>query len=663
MKKRGQITGFIILAIIIITSVLSVFLIRNYVLKTAIEREFEKAALLPQQVKPVQSYLSSCLTQLSSDAAAIVGIQGGFITIPEYRLPTTPLNPFSNKLDIVDGLSVPYCFYETSTVIQKIPQPSIKEIESQLSTYINNNFNGCLTNLTAFTQDGYNFTALYSPNTTVIIKDKSVLVEVDYPLTINLKDFNFILKKHVAIIDVPLGNLYKVANNIFKKVNENNFFEEKTLDILTAYEEIPFSGTSFDCKEKIWSKKETIEKLKNIISSNIGATVLKGTPYTLLDPTHKYFILDAGNTRNLNANFMYSQSWPISVEISPSDGDLLMGDFITRKIGELSTLTASIFCLNTYHFIYSIKYPILVTLRDDNGYVFQFSTQAIIKNNQPKEAVIQPEVYETQPILCENPVTETTVYALNPDESGVLKPLYDASVSFKCFNVNCPIGKADLDESGESSLTKKFPACLNGQIIAEKDGYYKATTTISTNYPSVISLILEPYYTKKIKVKAIEKDTGIIRDLYDTEQVVLELKNKDNDYYVSYAHPSEEQEIKLIAGNYNAKAYVIENSSFPIKIQGESIKKCVSVPAPNILGIFIKNERCFDTSIPEITLDQVIKGGVVFDFDITRNMLVDKNELIIYVMVDKTPSTYTTLSQVYESIEQNSNNKYFRYPQ
>ncbi|MEW6063384.1 MAG: hypothetical protein AB1571_03405 [Nanoarchaeota archaeon] len=662
MKKRGQVTTFAIIAIIIVIGAISAFAIRNYLLKSSLERELERAVSVPVQARPIQSYLTNCLAQITSDAVKIAGLQAGYVTIPTDPLPTTPVNPFSNKLALPNNLNVPYWFYETSNGIQKSQKPKLENIELELASYISDNFPKCLANLTYFTENGYTFNAKEKPSAEVIIKDDSVLVGVNYPLIISLKDFNFELKKYLISVDTKLGQMYKIASNIINKENAENIFEERTLDMLAIYD-IPFSGTEFDCNERIWSKQEVMEKLKEIISINIAATVLKGTPYTLPAEEGKYLAIDAGSVKNVNANFMYIPSWPIVVDVQPSDGDILKGDLMTKNIAPMLETAASVVCINNYHFIYSIKYPVLITLYDDTGNIFQFATMVIIKNNQPKQNTIAPEVYETKPILCENPVTETTVYTLAPDAQGILRPLYGADISFKCFTTECPLGKTDLDSNNEASLTEKFPACLNGQIIAKKDGYYKGISTVSTNYPSSTTLILEPYYTKKLNVKLIEKDTGLVRELYDDESIVLELKNKDNDYYTYASYPSETNELALIPGSYEISAYVISKSSSPVVIKGEKIKKCIKVPGTSILGIFLKEEKCIDTTLPEMMIDQVIKGGVKFDFDVTRSLLTSSNKLTMYAMVDKTPTTYDKLSLVYESISQNANNKYFKYPE
>ena len=662
MKKKGQVTTFIIIGAIILLIVGGTFVVRNYVLKSVIERELEKAEAVPLQIKPVKAQLESCLNQITMEGVKQLEAQGGYIDIPVDPVPATPVNPFSNKLQVVPGLEVPYWFYETSNGVQKTQVPSKEEMQNQLASYINNNFLTCVTNLTSYTSSGYEFTEEKQPISKVLIQSDSVVVEVDYPLSITLKDLTFDLKKHFAKFDSSLFDLYQSASNILKKENSENFFDERTIDMLAVYSEVPFSGIDFDCMQKIWSKRNVTENLKRIISTNIAFVVVKGTQYTLLDESYKYFEFDAGRVKNANVNFMYSPSWPITVDITPSDGDLLKSDTTAKALKEVSSL-ASLFCVNTYNFIYDVKYPILATLTSQNGEVFNFATMVIIKNNQPKQNKMELPVYETQPVLCENPVTKTTVYTLAPDENGILKDVYGADVSFKCFSQECPIGKSDLDEIGQASLTADFPACINGAIIAEKEGYYKAKQIVSTNYPSTIAVVLEPFYKNKINIKVIDKDTGAVRDPYSSETVIVELKNKDNDYSTSLVYPSESNEIDLVIGNYNIKSYIIANSTWPIQIEGQKITKCIKTPTTNILGLFFEQERCIDTDIPDIFVNQIIKGGASFDFNFERSLLASNKEINIYTMADRMPTNYSDLSLAFESIDKNKDSKYFRYPE
>ncbi len=657
--KRGQITAIIIIGLLILIAVASYFYVRNYILKSDIERELEKAQTIPEQIRPVYYQITSCLTRITEDDIRIMSMQGGYLTLPTDKLPITPLNPFSNQLEILPGLSTPYWFYETSNGVQKYQIPTNLVMERQIASSIKDNFIQCLYNITTFTNQGYSFK--FSENITAksTIQDTKVLVEVDSPINIDYKGEQFTLNPHVAKFDTSFGKLYNSANTIITELNKNNFFEEKTIDMLAVYSEIPYSGISFDCKPNLWSKQDINRKLRPIISGNIQSTILKGSSSVQIKDSSKYFILDTG-VQDIEGSFSYSPSWPLVTEISPSEGDVLKTDVASKKISEsLIDFAVSSICINSYNFIYDIKYPILITLNDANGN-FQFATMVIIKRNQPKEAKIVPQAFEEKPLICENKAVGTTIYTKTISLNGEYTNLPGVDISYKCVTTTCPIGSSELDQIGEASISADFPPCVNGFVIGEKEGYHTAKQMVSTNYPSSTTITLEPFYIKKVNVKLIDKDTGLERDS-TSEQIILNFENKDNGYSTMYLAPSTE-EIKLTVGKYEISSYVIKNSTWPIEIKKETIQKCVSVPTNNILGVFINEQKCFDTEIPAMKLDQTVIGGAKFEFEITQERLLNDNPLIIYTMVDKVPSTYKELANIYTVIDQNAKHPYFKYP-
>ena len=67
------------------------------------------------------------------------------------------------------------------------------------------------------------------------------------------------------------------------------------------------------------------------------------------------------------------------VEINPSEGNVLKSDNIIKNSGGVaSSIVSSFFCINTYRFVYNIKYPVLVTMRSSDGLVFQVATKLLL---------------------------------------------------------------------------------------------------------------------------------------------------------------------------------------------------------------------------------------------------------------------------------------------
>ena len=177
MKKRGQVSVYIILGLVVLITTVLLFSFRNYIFKSQFERELESIEIL-EEFKPVKNYLDSCVSQVALEGAQILGSQGGYIELPQENVPVNPNAPFSNKLDVFrnNGLEVPYWFYETGNGIQKQQIPTLNEMQDQLAVYINSNLNDCLNNFTAF--QGYDFSSFNNIETEIEIRDEEIFVRI-----------------------------------------------------------------------------------------------------------------------------------------------------------------------------------------------------------------------------------------------------------------------------------------------------------------------------------------------------------------------------------------------------------------------------------------------------------------------------------------------------
>lgn len=660
-----MIVGFVLLLIII-----SVFAVREYVIKSSLQRQAEAAVTVPEKIKPIKDNFDSCIKFLTEQAITIAGTQSGYVNAPIDNTPINPTLPFSNSVEIATGINVPYWFYESPNGIQKSQVPTLEEMQTQIADYIKNNIGICSSGLNEFVPEGYDFQLPKNIQSEVTINDDLTISKVTIPLKISISGLTFDLSNYpvFAKINVPLGRMYKIARGIQAEEDVNNFFEEKTFDAMIAFSEIPVSGTEFSCTQKFWTKQDVLQSMKNIISSNINAIHIKGA-YQDVNTINQYFDIDPKvDSTNINALFLYSTRWPMSVNIIPSDGPILKSDQLMRHFSdETSSLLSSILCINQWNFVYDIKFPMLVSLVDVNamdgkGFTFQFADMIIIKHNQPKQNILgtydQPDFAFP---LCKNPNTDVSVYTFTVDEMNQLEPLSGVSINFKCFTTKCDLGITSEDEFNEASVTTLFPQCINGLIIGEKEGYYKGQQTISTNEPQQLSLILEKLRTVNLNVKLIEKNNGDVRDPYSSEQVLFTLKNKNNDFSRSFVYPGTDS-IDLIPGDYSIESYIIGNSTWPIQIKGGTIEKCVDVPKLSILGISFNEKHCSSTKIDDMIVNEVVKGGADFDWQLTRDQL-NKGSITFYTMADKIPGDYASLNIIYLSITKNAQSPYFKEPE
>lgn len=335
------------------------------------------------------------------------------------------------------------------------------------------------------------------------------------------------------------------------------------------------------------------------------------------------------------------------MNVIPDEGDVMKGDSIIGKKGALKYLSRFL-CLNTYHFVYDIQYPVLVTL-SENGYTFQYAFMVVVDNNQPRTNNFDFDLIEDDTFdVCnvKNHIIDVSVLG---DGVG----LDNADVSFQCFNSVCSIGKTI-----NGNLNEKFPQCLNGKIIAEREGYDKAELILDTNEAGSVALNLEPIYAKNLEIKLIDKKTGIIRDVLN--EIVSIEATEENGHSTSISFP-DSKNIELIKGNYNFN--VIVSKLGEVNIPAQEIEKCTKIPGSGLFGDFLSKENCVKETLEPTKLDQQLIGGNVFNFDITREDLIQSNKIIVYALVEDKEITQENIISVYETLDTNHLNSKFKLPE
>ena len=640
MKKRGQVTLYVILGLIVLIALIAVFSLQNYIIKNEFEREQEKIQVA-EEFKPVKNYFDSCIQSIALDGARSLGLQGGYLTIPKDELPVNPALPFSNRLQIFgnDALEVPYWFYETANGIQKIQVPTVQDMQNDLQNFISTNINNCLNNFTSF--EDYEVSGFDNIKTEVQIENDKAFVTVLSNLKVNYKGLTQDFDKFLIIVDVPLGKLYNKAKEILEKENSEYFFEQKTIDMLVLYDQIPYTGLNLNCNPRMWATENVKQDLKKVLKANIE----------IVNPNapRKYFKYDI-NPENININFRYDENWPLFLEANGGE-QVLKENSIYGENNPAASFLRTLFCLNNYHFIYDIKYPILVNL-NDNNFDFQYATMVIIANNQPRENRLGIEApVNSNPVICKSGSVEIIIDAIDQYTN---KEIENADVKFACVGTVCELGK-----TSQSGLKTKVPACLNAEIKVEKDGYNKAQIITDTTDGGNLFLYLKPKYKKNIEVKVIDENT--VRTPLSSEFVSFTLTNSNDKTQISFSQDS--KEIELSEGEYEVSSYIIRNYSTKIKLQKQELQYCADVPRTGILGVlgFTKNE-CTKTEIPETDLEQVLVGGAKFNLTLTQDQIISSNTITFYTLFNKVPSNVQELTDLYNLIGKNKDSTNFRFP-
>ena len=647
MEKRGQATAFIIIGIVILVVIGGIVAVRQGYFGNLLEKiGLTKGA--PTELKPVQQFMSSCVSDIASHGINLVAL--------------------SESLEVIPGSDIrsSVWFREQGNGIQQLNIPSKTIIENEIADFVNENIGFCVNNLTAFESEGYEISNARNPRTVVSMNDNSVSVNVEMPLSIMRNGIEFSLDNFNADIDSSLGKTFNIAKNIFEEENNQLFFENRTIAMLVAYdEEVPYSGVDFSCTERVWSKSDSILKLKNIMFENIAASGLKGNRNAPTDL--EYLQMDGVSVpSNFDVNFLYIPEWPTVIEINPSEGDILRGNAVTKKAGSVaSTMLASFVCISDHRFIYDIKYPVLVTVRGDDGLLFQYAFEVIIDNNQPRINNLEQIDYEdVESPICNYPQKDVTVVTGSVDSFGDVVPLDDVSLTFNCYPANCPIGISKRNANGEPVLNAKVPLCFNGIIEGNKEGYFNGKSLFSSNTESSPVLVtLEPLYKKEINVFVIDKEgNSNPREPYSTEKITLQLVNEDLGYSTYLNYPSENNQLELLAGDYQITAYIVRNSTWEITTEKQILENCIDTRAKGLMGFFKSEEHCETTEIESMDFNQVLTGGAAFKFNFDRKNLAEDNELNIYVLSDPIPGSLDEMQKIQISIFTNKDNPRFKYP-
>lgn len=646
MNKKGQATAFIIAGIVILAAVLTGVYFREQIFNSLKKETLSEQPTI-SQIEKVRSFTNDCLQESLDDGTAELGLKGGHIKTPEGDFPPTAYNPLTNRLSIFgdEGLTVPYWSFLTPNNLEKTQVPSKQEMEKELEQFMESELDSCLNDYLVFKSEGYVIDHNF-PDIEIEIGNEAVIADVSMFLEVKYKETAQTFTKFRTISNVPLGRLYSRALELFEYESRTGFVENFTLETMVVYDEIPFSGVDFECTPRTWLKTQVAQDLKSILALNIPTLKIEGTDFRIQDRKDEQLIHDAfkKKEKDLTVSLISSPSWPFMMDVIGTDSELLRGKPFTSE-NEAARFLLPLFCLNDYHFVYDLKFPVLATLTEDD-YTFQFPFVAVIDNNQPKKNQFLVPQFEDDSGICERKDTTLRVTVLGIAADGSSVPLDGADISLQCVFTECESGRT-RQEGSTYSLTTQFPQCIGGKMIASKQGYHTSSFEVDTNQEGMVNIPLEPYY--ELPVEIIIDDEGSLRSPYDTESILFQFENEDKEYFTTYYYPSGEK-LKLIAGNYKVSATLMVETSGGFNFPEREIEICSEVPKRGIGGIVgLTETKCTQQKIDPIELDSVVAGGGSTSWNIDRRVLATSNKVALYAYRGKTPTSFEELNNVYTS--------------
>ena len=376
--KRGQVTIFIILAILLVAIVAIALIFWDDLFK----KEF------PSDINPVYTTFKQCLEEDVALGINVLESQGGYIYLPTYEEGSKYM-PFSSQLDFL-GNPIPYWYYVSGNNIQKTQVPSVADMERELERFIESKSRDCF--FSDYYNEGFSID-MKEPKAAITIKDKEVILDLKMDFTVSKGEETYTARNHEIKVNSELGSLYETAKKVYQKEQNDAFLEDYGIDVLRLY--APVDGVEISCSPKIWNADEVFGDISQALQAN--TLVLRGT-----DKKKDYFDVEIEDLpSNQQVKFMTSPNWSATYEVNPSDGPIM----IANPVGNQQGMGILGFCYVAYHFVYSARYPVLVQVLSGRGTdeIFQFPVAVVIEKNKPKNVTITEEsVPITYDELCKD---------------------------------------------------------------------------------------------------------------------------------------------------------------------------------------------------------------------------------------------------------------------
>lgn len=563
-KKRGQITLFIIVGILIM-ALAGVFI---YLRSSKIT--IEEPEVLPAEIVPVKEYIDECAKITLTKGVLLMGQQSGYLYFPDSikNDPSSFLAPMPRS-----QLIVPYWYNNGKSQV-----PTIKQMEEQLSRYMDENLKDCLRNFTPLRQQ-FDITEAGNITSKTIIGVNDIITTAKYPLNVGVKGTKETtrISTFSGSVSVNLRRMYDLAVDVMASENAELFLEDLSIQLMTLGPDIPFTDVVFQCGQLRWYKPDVEKAIKDMFYYNFPKIRFKGTdhvpfleqeekyenlrqytpedigegklpkdvPADAYDYFHFYWGAASKDYKDLRAGVLFLEEWPFEMTVRPSQGDIM-----TSSYGQGFERYLSYLCINMFHFTYDLKYPVEIVIMDDNafdgnGFNFRFATPVLINHNQgsrenfPVTVTDVPEGNDGG--YCDERTHE--IYDIRAKDTNTFEDIKGANITFNCMNTYyCRLGQTHA-EGGLYRLRTDLPSfCRPGAIDVKHEDYMPASAEAEPG-TFYIPIFMTPLKTLNFEAKKRRLTGGIPMPqeaLGQGEYAIIYLRSDNfTDYNVYRKYPAD----------------------------------------------------------------------------------------------------------------------------
>jgi len=191
MNKRGQVTIFIIIAILIIAFVAIYFTFLNN----------QKEKLDTVDADSVYNFVQSCFEYTSEEVVYYTGLGGG------YYYPIS---------DLTIGAGTPAYLVEGKNYM-----PSKEQIEEEISSYISRRLPFCVRNFENFPEYSISDREI---NVSTYIRNNSIDITMDYPIYVSKGEATEEIRDFNTEVSVRLGLIYNLVKDAINSETEDGIY-------------------------------------------------------------------------------------------------------------------------------------------------------------------------------------------------------------------------------------------------------------------------------------------------------------------------------------------------------------------------------------------------------------------------------------------------------
>ena len=169
MYKRGQVTIFLVVGIVILALFAGIMYFTSYVRQNQLDDDATLHPLAARVRPQITSFVESCIEETAVPGIYLLGIQGGII------YPDDP-----TKILVTENALINYGY------LNGVNQLSVEKMEQQLDKFIEENLAFCLDNFISFSEQAIVVMEQGGLQSKTKITSNDVLLELTYPLKVTL---------------------------------------------------------------------------------------------------------------------------------------------------------------------------------------------------------------------------------------------------------------------------------------------------------------------------------------------------------------------------------------------------------------------------------------------------------------------------------------------